>query len=503
VAPNLTCLPEWSALLAHCEKTHGISLNEIFSADPERGTRYLLKTSGITADFSRNHITGETIDLLVKLAEARDLAGWRTRLFGGDKINNTENRAVLHTALRASGETPVMVDGHDVMPEIKHLQQRMEIFCNDVKNGIWTGATGKPIIDIVNIGIGGSDLGPRLTAKALANYVTGPRAHFVANADAADLFGVLRKINPETALFVVVSKTFTTQETLLNANSARKWLSEKLGEKAVARHFVAVSANTGAASDFGISAGNIFPMWDWTGGRFSLWSSVGLAVAISIGWDSFRKLLDGAAAMDEHFLTAPFEHNMPVMLALTGIWYRNFRGSQCHAVLPYSEKLRELPRYLQQLEMESNGKYVTREGEKIDYATAPAVIGECGTIGQHSFHQWLHQGTGVVTCDFIGIREDDSGKHEHHKVLLANLVAQAEALKKGRPSGNPHRSNPGDRPSTILWLDRLDPFCLGQLLALYEHKVFVQGIVWGINSFDQWGVELGKELARLEMESKP
>ncbi|MDD5586490.1 MAG: glucose-6-phosphate isomerase [Alphaproteobacteria bacterium] len=499
MSAKLTEKPEWKALEAHCDKTRADSLRDLFAADPKRAEHFSLKVDGLAADFSRHRLTDETVSLLVKLAEAQNLADWRARMLRGDKINNTEDRAVLHTALRTPSDKPVTVDGRDVIPDVRALQKRMAAFTGEVREGRWLGATGKPIRDVVNIGIGGSDLGPRLAVGALRSFASGPRVHFVANADAADLLGVLEGLDPATTLFAIVSKTFTTQETLLNAATARQWLVGRLGEAAVARHFVAVSTNLKAVKEFGIDDANVFPMWDWVGGRFSLWSSVGLSVALAIGWNNFKALLDGAAVMDEHFFTAPLARNVPVLMALAGIWNRNFRGSACLAVLPYSERLRDLPRYLQQLEMESNGKSVTREGEAVDYATAPALFGECGTIGQHSFHQWLHQGTDVTPADFIGVREDDLGKPEHHRALLANMEAQAEALKLGRQADDPRRTNPGNRPSTLLWLDRLDPRGLGLLLALYEHKVFVQGVVWEINSFDQWGVELGKALAKEAM----
>ncbi|MDD5587443.1 MAG: glucose-6-phosphate isomerase, partial [Alphaproteobacteria bacterium] len=398
---SLTQKPEWKALEAHRDKTRAVTLQDLFHADSGRGARLTLKVDGLAADFSRHHVTDETVSLLVKLAGAQKLEDWRARMFRGDKINNTENRAVLHTALRAATDRPVMVDGRDVMPDVRALQKRMAVFTDEVREGRWLGATGKPVRDVVNIGIGGSDLGPRLAVGALRSFAMGPRVHFVANADAADLLGVLAGLDPAATLFVVVSKTFTTQETLLNATTARQWLVASLGEAAVARHFVAVSTNLKAVESFGIADANVFPMWEWVGGRFSLWSSVGLSVALAIGWRNFKALLDGAAFMDEHFSTVPLDQNMPVLMALAGIWNRNFRGSACLAVLPYSERLRDLPRYLQQLEMESNGKSVTREGETVDYPTAPALFGECGTIGQHSFHQWLHQGTDVTPADFI------------------------------------------------------------------------------------------------------
>ena len=507
---------EWRALQTHTATARTLSLQDLFAKDPERKTRTTLSLDGLTVDFSRNHLTDETVALLVKLAQAQKLEDWRTRMFSGEKINTTENRAVLHTALRGKKVVPlplreglgegcndsgeafnIFIDGHDITKDIRALHARMEKFVDDVRQGRWLGLTGKPIRHVVNIGIGGSDLGPRLVASALRDFIGDIRPYFVANADAADLLSVLEQVDPETTLFVVVSKAFTTQETLLNAQTARQWLQDRLGEGAAARHFVAVSSNEAAVTAFGINPANIFPMWDWVGGRYSLWSSVGLSVAVALGWENFHALLDGAATMDAHFRTAPLERNLPVLLGLVALWYRNFWGTSCHAVMPYSERLREFPRFLQQLEMESNGKSVTRDGEAVDYATAPALFGECGTVGQHSFHQWFHQGTDLTPVDFIGVRNssDKDAPPRHHEILLANLVAQAEALRLGRKEPEAYRSNAGNKPSTILWLDRLDPFRLGLLIALYEHKTFVQGIIWNINSFDQFGVELGKKLA--------
>ncbi len=367
---------------------------------------------------------------------------------------------------------------------------------DEVREGIRKGATGKPIRHVVNIGIGGSDLGPRLAVKALSRYASGPQVHFVANADAFDLVSVIGGLDPAETLFVVVSKTFTTQETLLNANTARKWLVDRLGEKAVAQHFIAVSVNEAEVKKFGIDTQRMLPMWDWVGGRFSVWSAVGLSVALAVGMDHFEKMLEGAAIMDEHFLNAPLAQNMPVLMALLGIWNGNFLGAQAQAILPYSERLRDLPRYLQQLEMESNGKSVTRDGHMADYATAPVMFGECGTVGQHSFHQWLHQGSHPTPADFIGVVEDDLTLPEHHRAMQSNMAAQACALAFGQDADIPQEKYPGSRPSNILMLDRLDPYHFGMLLALYEHKVFVQGVVWNINSFDQPGVELGKRLAK-------
>jgi glucose-6-phosphate isomerase len=498
----LTQLPEWKALEEHASLMRKQTLDGLFASDPSRASKLMLSVDGLAADFSRTHVSSETLDLLVNLAKARGVAVWRDKMFSGDKINNTENRAVLHMALRSQSSKPVMVDGRDVMPDIQKLHEKMKAFVADVREERWLGATGQPIRNIVNIGIGGSDLGPRLVVSALRAQASGPRVQFVANVDAADLTCLLAKLDPATTMFVVVSKTFTTQETLLNARSARQWLVGSLGEAAVSRHFVAVSTNREAVESFGIDIDNMFAMWDWVGGRYSLWSSVGIGIALSIGWDGFIKLLSGAAAMDDHFRTASFASNMPFLAAMIGIWYRNFWNTPALAILPYSERLRDLPRYLQQLDMESNGKAVTRDGEAVDYQTGPIIFGECGSVGQHSFHQWLHQGSSMVPADFIGIREDDMNMPEHHAVLLAHLAAQMQALQSGRLDKDPARTNPGNKPSVVYWLECLDPFALGALLALYEHKVFVQGIVWGLNSFDQFGVELGKKLAneRLAMQ---
>ncbi len=486
----------WKKIEKRAKESLDVKLDDFFAKDPERQKTFSIRLEGIEADFSRHHVDSETFDLLIELAKRQEIEGWREKLFAGEKINNTEGRSVLHTALRAPESSSVMADGQDVFPSIRALHQKMKRFVAEVREERWLGATGLPIRDVVNIGIGGSDLGPRLAVSALRAQASGPRPHFVANVDAADLAAALEGLDPATTLFIVVSKTFTTQETLLNAGSARQWLVGSLGEAAVSRHFVAVSTNREGASSFGIDPENMFAMWDWVGGRYSLWSAVGLSIALSVGWDGFAQLLAGAAAMDAHFQSASLEKNMPVLMALFGLWERNFRGASALAVLPYSERLRELPRYLQQLDMESNGKSVTRDGEKVDYETGPIIFGECGSVGQHSFHQWLHQGTGTVLADFIGIRQDDMVRPEHHAVLLAHMRAQIEALKSGRSEADPARTNQGNKPSNVIWLEKLCPFNLGQLLALYEHKIFCQGILWGLNSFDQFGVELGKKLAK-------
>jgi glucose-6-phosphate isomerase len=493
---TLTATPAWKALIAHRDALRAKN-SEGLAQDSSRLRRFDLSLNGLRLNYAFQNVTEETISLLVALAAQQNVGDWRTKMFSGEKINKTEGRAVLHTALRQLGDAPVLVDGLDVMPEVRATQNRLKAFVDDVREGKWKGATGKPFKHVVNIGIGGSDLGPRLVAKALKPYASGVEAHFVANADVFELESVLQKVDPAQTLFLVVSKTFTTLETLLNARTARQWIVDKLGEGAVARHFVAVSVNLKEVEKFGIHPDNVFPMWDWVGGRYSVWSAVGLSVALAVGRDNFSKLLEGAAAMDAHFQTAPLAANMPVILGLLGIWNRNFLGASAQAVLPYSERLRDFPRYLQQLEMESNGKSVTREGVALDYSTVPAIFGECGTVGQHSFHQCLHQGTDPIPADFIAVAHDDFNKPDHHRALLSNLAAQMGALALGqRQAAKPQDIYPGSRPSNLIKLDKLDPFRLGMLLALYEHKVFVQGAIWNINSFDQPGVELGKRMAK-------
>jgi glucose-6-phosphate isomerase len=493
---KLTSTPAWHALVRHRDAVCAEGFGGLFS-DPARIGKYNLAVGGVRLNYAFQNVTDETLSLLFALAGQQNIQDWRARMFAGEKINATENRAVLHTALRHFDDSPVLVDSLDVMPEVRATQNRIAAFVDDVRSGKWRGATGKPFRTVVNIGIGGSDLGPRLAARALKPFAKGLEMHCVANADAFDIEDVLRRVDPAQTLFVVVSKTFTTPETLLNARTARQWIVDKLGEDAVAHHFVAVSVNAAEVEKFGIHSDNLFPMWDWVGGRYSLWSAVGLSVALTIGNDNFHDLLAGAAAMDAHFLSAPPEANMPVVLGLLGIWNRNFLGSSAYAVLPYCERLRDLPRYLQQLEMESNGKSVTRAGEAIDYGTVPVIFGECGTVVQHSFLQCVHQGTDVIPADFIAVARDDLNKPSHHRAVLSNLAAQMGALAFGQPfAAKPQDIYPGSRPSNLIEVDKLDPHNLGMLLALYEHKVFVQGIVWEINSFDQPGVELGKRMAK-------
>jgi glucose-6-phosphate isomerase len=497
---KLISLPSWHNLKRLQQEMNSHTLVDLFRNDPERATRYGMKLDDLTFDFSRTHLNDEIWGQLVKLAEERHLSEKRAHMFRGNRVNNTEGRAALHTALRTKKDDPIEVDGEDVLPILRAAQKKMARFVADVREGRWLGATGKPIRTVVNIGIGGSDLGPRLVVSALRQFSDGPEVRFVANVDATDILGALKGLNPETTLFVIVSKTFTTQETLLNGRTAREWLVSALGKEAVAKHFVAVSANLEKVLAFGIEETNIFPMWDWIGGRYSLWSAVGLSIALAVGWERFKEMLAGASAMDEHFFWAPLHKNIPVTMALLGIWYRNFWDMRALAIIPYDERLRELPRFLQQLTMESNGKSISETGYPLSYPTAPVVFGECGSVAQHSFHQWLHQGTDVILTHFIGIVGDDWDKPQHHKVLLTNLKAQAEALRRGREEPEaPYKANPGNKPSCLVWLERLTPYNLGMLLALYEHMTFVQGVIWDINSFDQFGVELGKKLAA-EME---
>ncbi|MDP2239972.1 MAG: glucose-6-phosphate isomerase [Burkholderiales bacterium] len=509
-----TRLPAWQALSDHQRVAAGFNLRELFEKDPGRFDKFSLRCGDLLLDYSKHLVTADTLRLLADLARQRKLQDWIARLFGGDKINATENRAVLHTALRADRE--VLLDGHNITADVEQTLAAMGRFCEGARSGKLTGFSRHAFTDIVSIGIGGSSLGPALAVEALAPYAASQfRVHFVSNVDGAHLATTLAPLNPETTLFIVASKTFTTLETLANAHAARDWLFAKAGDvKATARHFVAVTANAAAARDFGIGPESIFGFWDWVGGRFSLWSAIGLPVALAIGMDRFRELLAGARDMDEHFSTAPLERNMPVILGLLGIWYVNFFGVTSHAVLPYDQSLRLLPAYLQQLEMESNGKRVARDGSALDYATAPVIWGAAGTDAQHSFFQLLHQGTQLITADFIGCCNSHYTLNEHHIMLLANYFAQTEALMRGLTAGEaeammraqgladdrigpllPHRIFPGNRPSTSIMVRKLEPRTLGALIALYEHKVFVQSVIWDVNAFDQWGVELGKQLA--------
>jgi len=474
-------------------------MRDWFATDPARFQRYSRNIDGMLLDFSKNRIDDEVLGSLLELARVRDVEGLRDRMFSGEAVNSTEGRAVLHVALRDPSGA-YLVAGEDVSPGIRSVNDRMASFVEAIHSGAWTGATGKRIRTIVNIGIGGSHLGPQAAATALAPYGEPDiDVRFASNVDGHDLEGILAAVNPEETVFLIASKTFTTQETMTNAASARSWIADKLGDDAVAKHFAALSTNTEAVVSFGIDPDNIFEFWDWVGGRFSLWSAIGLSVALAVGWERFSEMLAGAHEMDEHFRQAPLEENLPVLLALVGIWNINFLGMKNLAVLPYDQRLRRLPAMLQQLDMESNGKRVRIDGEFVDCATAPVVFGEAGTNGQHSFHQLLHQGTEVIPADFIVVAEPSHQLGGHQDKLLAHALAQSQALMNGRTleeaGGNPHRVFPGNRPSNAIILKRLDPRSVGKVIALYEHKVFVQGAIWGINSFDQWGVELGKELA--------
>lgn len=507
---------QWKALEAHWGLMSGVRMRDLFDQDPSRAVQMSLRAADVFVDYSKNLVTAETMALLLDLAEAVDLPGWIRRMFSGDRINNTERRAVLHVALRNRSNRPIYVDGEDVMPGINAVLQRLELFVTSVRNGDWKGYGGGRITDVVNIGIGGSNLGPLMVCEALRPYQSDDlRVHFVSNVDGTHLAETVRYLEPASTLFVVASKTFTTTETMTNANSARAWLVDALGnEAAVGSHFVAVSTNREKVTEFGIDPRNMFGFWDWVGGRYSLWSAIGLPIALAVGMDRFRQLLEGAHEMDEHFLSSDLSENLPAILGLIGVWYANFAGARTHAVLPYDQSLRYLPAYLQQGDMESNGKRVTRAGDPVAYSTGPVVWGEPGTDGQHAFFQLIHQGTQMIPADFIATVDSHNPLGDHHAKLMANFFAQTEALMRGRtleearvemaasgmPAENvdelaPHRTFPGNRPTNSILLQRLTPKSLGALIAMYEHRIFTQGAIWGINSYDQWGVELGKQLA--------
>jgi glucose-6-phosphate isomerase len=504
----LTRTPAWAALVAHHDLLADVHLRELFARDPGRGERLTAEGAGLQLDYSKQRVTDETVRLLVALAEARGVPARREAMFRGEKINVTEGRAVLHVALRAPRGADIRVDGVNVVPEVHAVLDRMAEFAERVRSGAWKGHTGRRIRSVVNIGIGGSDLGPVMAYEALRHYATRDlQFRFVSNVDGTDLFEATHDLDPEETLFVVSSKTFTTQETMTNAASARAWLLAGLGdEAAVARHFVAVSTNEAEVRRFGIDPANMFGFWDWVGGRYSMDSAIGLSTLIAIGPDEFRALLDGFRAMDEHFLEAPLARNLPALVGLLGVWNADLLGAATQAVLPYDQYLKRFPAYLQQLTMESNGKRVTISGAPVDYPTGAIWWGEPGTNGQHSFYQLLHQGTHLVPCDFIGFCQSLNPIGRHHDLLFANLLAQGEALAFGKTAEEvraegtpealvPHRTFPGNRPSSTILADRLTPAVLGSLVALYEHAVFVQGVVWGVNPYDQWGVELGKVLA--------
>ncbi len=512
-----TQLPAWQALAENQRQLATTSMRELFNADPQRFKHFSLQLDDLLFDFSKNLLSEKTITLLGELA---DQAGLRRRidaLFAGEKVNNTEGRAALHTALRNRSENPVTLEGQDLMPRINRVLKQMGEFSQQVRSGKWRGYNGQRITDVVNIGIGGSDLGPLMVTEALKPYASNKlRSHFVSNVDASQLCEVLKLLDPETSLFLIASKTFTTQETLANAHSARSWfLSHAKDEQHIARHFVAISTNRELVADFGIDPANMFEFWEWVGGRYSFWSAIGLSIVLAIGMENFEELLEGAHLVDEHFRTSPWTANIPVMMGLIGIWNTNFLGAESQAVLPYDQYLHRFPAYLQQADMESSGKRVTREGEAVACSTGPIIWGEPGTNGQHAFYQLIHQGTRLIPCDFLAAANSQNPLGQHQQILLSNFLAQSEALMMGKTAaeaqqemhdaGLPaqeierllaHKLFPGNRPSNSFLYRRLDPKTLGMLIALYEHKIFVQASLWGINPFDQWGVELGKQLAK-------
>ncbi|MDX2161953.1 MAG: glucose-6-phosphate isomerase [bacterium] len=519
--PTLRESPAWQALEHHFAAMKAVHMRDLFAQDAARFARFSVRLDDVHPqdellfDYSKNRIDETTMRLLFDLARQADLAAHIDAMFSGGRINVTENRAVLHIALRNRANTPIYVDGADVMPDINAVLARMRTFTDAVRSGTWRGYSGQPITDVVNIGIGGSDLGPKMVTLALAHYAKRDlRLHFVSNVDGTDLAEVLRVVNPETTLFLVASKTFTTQETMTNAQSARTWfLQSAPDERAIARHFAALSTNTEKVAAFGIDPANMFGFWDWVGGRYSLWSAIGLSIALSVGMDNFESLLDGAHRADQHFHTAPFEQNIPVIMALLGIWYHNCFGAETHAILPYDHYLSRFAAYFQQGDMESNGKSVTLEGERVDYSTGPVIWGEPGTNGQHAFYQLIHQGTRLIPADFLAPARTLNPLGDHHTILIANFLAQTEALMKGKTAdevraelaaggGEPSallvaaKTFEGNRPTNSFLFRALTPSMLGTLIALYEHKIFTQGVIWRINSFDQWGVELGKQLAK-------
>ena len=513
---ELKTLASWKQLEAHYTNISARSIMELIAEDKQRFENFSIQFNEMLVDFSKNYINAETKTLFVALANERELPAKIEAMFSGEKINTTENRAVLHTALRNRSNDPVMVDGKDVMGPINAELKHMRTFTEQVRDGSWKGYTGKAITDVVNIGIGGSDLGPQMVTKALEPYAKpGLKSHFVSNIDGTLIKDTVNALNPETTLFIIASKTFTTQETLTNAHTAREWfLDAGAQENDIAKHFVALSTNAEAVSEFGILTDNMFEFWDWVGGRYSLWSSIGLSIALSIGMDHFEELLQGAHEMDQHFRYTPFEDNIPFMLAMLGIWYNNFFDADTHAIFPYDQYLQFLPSYLQQADMESNGKSVTKNNRYVDYSTGPIIWGQPGTNGQHAFYQLLHQGTKLIPADFIAATHSYNVKGNHHEILLANFFAQTEALARGKSAPEAraelealgmnveqiddlvaHKYFSGNSPTNSILFDKITPRNLGSLLALYEHKIFVQGVIWDINSFDQWGVELGKQLA--------
>jgi glucose-6-phosphate isomerase len=519
---SVSSRPVWKALEAHHGKMRELPLRKLFTDDPKRGERFAIEAAGLSLDYSKNRITDETLKLLLQLGEE---CGLRTRIdamFRGEKINITENRAVLHVALRAPKGASIVVDGENVVPQVHAVLDQMAEFSNRVRSGAWTGHTGKRILNVINIGIGGSDLGPVMAYEALKHYSDrGMTFRFVSNVDGTDFAEAVHDLDPGETLFVVSSKTFTTLETMTNAHTARDWSLKGLGGdvRAVAKHFVAVSTNAARVSEFGIDTANMFEFWDWVGGRYSMDSAIGLSTMLAIGPDNFRGMLDGFHEMDEHFRTAPFERNLPVLMGLLAVWYNDFFGAETVAVLPYEQYLKRFPAYLQQLTMESNGKHVTLDGTQVNYSTGPIYWGEPGTNGQHSFYQLIHQGTRLIPCDFIAFAKTLNPLTRHHDILLANVFVQTEALAFGKTPEEvkaegtvdplvPHRVFEGNRPSNTILVEKLTPNTLGKLVALYEHSVFTQGVIWNVDSFDQWGVELGKVLAQrivpeLETEAEP
>ena len=513
---NLTKSPSWLALEEHFNKVQNIHLKDLFK-DDNRFDEFSVRLNDILFDFSKNRITSETFKLLVNLAKETGVDVGIKAMFSGNEINNTEKRSVLHTALRNRSNTPVVVNGKDVMPQINEVLNQMRVFTKKVRSGEWKGFSGKSITDVVNIGIGGSDLGPLMVSEALKPYGGDKlKVHFVSNIDGTHIVETLKQVNQETTLFVIASKTFTTQETLTNATSAKDWfLQSNANETDVAKHFVALSTNTEGVAAFGIDTQNMFEFWDWVGGRYSLWSAIGLSIALAIGFENFEEVLLGAHEMDEHFESAPFEENIPVILAVLGVWYNNFFNAESHCILPYDQYMHRFAAYFQQGDMESNGKSTSKEGNKVDYNTGPIVWGEPGTNGQHAFYQLIHQGTKLIPCDFIAPVNSQNPISDHHSKLLSNYFAQTEALMKGKTSEEakeelifsgleeeeikellPHKVFEGNKPSNSIMVKKLTPKVLGSLVAMYEHKIFTQSIIWNVNAFDQWGVELGKQLAK-------
>jgi len=513
---NLLNLPSWSALQSHYESFKEIQIKDLFQ-DKNRFKEFSIQFNDILLDYSKNRISSETLNLLVSLAKETNVKKGIQDMFSGAVINNTENRSVLHVALRNRSNTPILVNGKDVMPQVNEVLEKMKAFTYRVRSGEWKGFTEKSITDVVNIGIGGSDLGPLMVTEALKPYGGGLKVHFVSNVDGTHIAETLKLVNPETTLFVIASKTFTTQETLTNANSAKNWfLKSDADLKDVAKHFVALSTNAEGVAAFGIDTANMFEFWDWVGGRYSLWSSIGLTIALYIGFENFEELLLGAHDMDNHFKEAPFEENIPVILALLGVWYNNFFGAESHCILPYDQYMHRFAAYFQQGDMESNGKYIQKNGERVNYSTGPIVWGEPGTNGQHAFYQLIHQGTKLIPCDFIAPVNSQNPIGDHHAKLLSNFFAQTEALMKGKTSDEakeelnnsgmsveeiysllPHKVFEGNKPTNSIFVKRLTPRVLGSLIAMYEHKIFTQSIIWNVNAFDQWGVELGKQLAKV------